>query len=257
MHLPHKQSDAITDCATRLHEVTSELLSAVSPSDRPQTFAASQDLLTEQPKELVWRVESGEVFYRVGAKQVTCHSPGDLLNLEPNQFERRGAYGCAETVTMTPFRRQDLLSSAPRELTEYLLLSSSFHRSALAQEIRADFQPAAGFVHFPAGETIIHQGAEAGRVYTLLEGEAEAVRDGVKVGEIHANEIFGALAVFTRQKRIASVLAKSDCTVLAVRKEEFADLAELQPQICLGLIEELSDKIHHLNTQVLSMQAKG
>jgi len=257
MHLPHKQSDAITDCATRLHEVTSELLGNISPSDGPKTFAASQDLLAGQPDELVWRVESGEVFYRVGAKQVTCHSPGDLLNLEPDHFEQRGAYGCAEAVTLTPYRRQDLLTSAPQQLSEYLLLSSSFHRSALAQEIRADFQPSAGFLHFPAGETIIHQGAEADRVYTLLEGEAEAMRDGVKVGDIHANEIFGALAVFTRQKRIASVVAKSDCTVLAVRKEEFADLAELQPQICLGLIEELADKIHHLNSQVLSMQAKG
>lgn len=257
MHLPHKQSDAITDCASRLYDVTAELVSCLRPSDSPKTFPASQDLLAGQPEALVWRVDSGTVFYRVGAKQVTCHSPGDLLNLEPGHFEPRGAYGCAEAVTLTPYHRQELLTHAPEQLNEYLLLSSSFHRSALAQEIRADFQPSAGFVHFPAGETIIHQGAEADRVYTLLEGEAEAVRDGIKVGDINTNEIFGALAVFTRQKRIASVIAKSDCTVLAVRKEEFADLAELQPQICLELIEELADKIHRLNTQVLSMQARG
>jgi len=257
MHLPHKQSDAVTDCATRLHDLASGLLGSISPSGGPKSFASSQDLLADQPEGLVWRVESGEVFYRVGAKQVTCHSPGDILGLEPGQFEPRGAYGCAEPVTLTPYARQDLLASAPQQLSEYLLLSSSFYRSALAQEIRADFQPSAGFVHYPAGEIIIHQGAEADQVYTLLEGEAEAMRDGIKVGDIHANEIFGALAVFTRQKRIASVVAKSDCTVLAVRKEEFADLAELQPQICLGLIEELADKIHQLNSQVLSMQAKG
>src|SRR5690625_7337213 len=79
-------------------------------------------------------------------------------------------------------------------------------------------------MHFSAGETIIAQGAEADRVFTLLEGKAEALRDGVKVGEVHADEIFGALAVFTRQRRMASVVAISDCTVLAVPKDEFIDL---------------------------------
>src|SRR5690606_30077103 len=123
--------------------------------------------------------------------------------------------------------------------TRHLVCLFCYYREALAQEIRAEFQPSAGFKHFNAGETIIQQGAEADQVYTLLEGSADALRDGVKVGEIHADEIFGALAVFTRQKRIASVVATTDCTVLAVRKEEFVDLIEVQPHICMGLIEEM------------------
>ena len=109
-------------------------------------------------------------------------------------------------------------------------------------------------MHYQAGETIIHQGDTADRVYTLLEGSADALCDGVKVGEVHPNEIFGALAVFTRQPRMASVVATSDCTLLAVRKEEFIELIEHQPQICLGLIEEMAAKINQLNGQLRDLK---
>src|SRR5690625_7407618 len=102
-------------------------------------------------------------------------------------------------------------------------------------------------MHFSAGETIIAQGAEADRVFTLLEGKAEALRDGVKLGEVHADEIFGALAVFTRQRRMASVVAISDCTVLAVPRDEVIDLVELEPQIGVGLMEEMASKFNESN----------
>lgn len=258
MHLPHKQSDTITDCAAKLREITTELLTELTPSGSAVELFSSDNLFSNQPEDRLWLILEGEAFYRVGAKQVTCLSAGDLLGLERQLSVEQGVYGCQGPITMIPYGRSELFSEAPpRALTEYFMYSSGFFRLALAQEIRAEFQPSAGFMHFPAGETIIHQGADADRVYTLLEGQAEARRDGVKVGEIFANEMFGALAVFTHQKRIASVVATSDCTVLAVRKEEFADLVELQPQICLGLVEELAQKIHELNGQLLAAQAKG
>src|SRR5690606_38374202 len=122
----------------------------------------------------------------------------------------------------------------------------SWYQQCLAQEIRSDYQPNAGFMHFKSGDMIITQGDEAEWVYTLLEGTAEALCDGVKVGDIHPDEIFGALAVFTRQKRMASVVATSDCTVLTVRKHEFIELIEHQPHICIGLIEEMAAKINQL-----------
>lgn len=117
-----------------------------------------------------------------------------------------------------------------------------------------DFTPLRGFLDFAKGETIINQGDEADLVYTLIEGSADAVCDGIKVGEIHQNEIFGALAVFTRQPRIASVVASSDCTVMTVGKEDFIRLIYEQPQLSVGLIEEMAAKINNLNNQLLSLK---
>ena len=116
------------------------------------------------------------------------------------------------------------------------------------------FQPSAGFIRVQAGETIIHQGDVAEHVYTLLEGHAEAYLDGVKVGDVNTQEIFGALAVFTRQPRMASVVAVTDCSLVAVRKEEFVELVEHQPQICLGVIEEMAEKIRQLNAELSDLK---
>jgi CRP/FNR family transcriptional regulator, cyclic AMP receptor protein len=117
-----------------------------------------------------------------------------------------------------------------------------------------DYSPIRGFLDFAKGETIINQGDEADLVYTLIEGSADALCDGIKVGEIHQNEIFGALAVFTRQPRIASVVASSDCTVMTVGKEDFIRLIYEQPQLSVGLIEEMAAKINHLNNQLLALK---
>lgn len=255
MHLPHKQSDTISDCAAHLRDAGADLVSSLTPAGEKQSFGISHDLLAHRANDQVWVITEGEAFYRVGGKQVTRHGAGDIVGLEPDLPIEVGVYGCSEPLTMVPYRRTDVVNH--ERFASYLMCANAFYRASLAQEIRAEFQPSAGFMHFMAGETIIHQGAEADQVYTLLEGDAHALRDGVKVGEIHADEIFGALAVFTRQKRMASVVAVSDCTVLAVRKEEFADLVEMQPQICLGLVEELAEKINQLNGQLLASQAKG
>jgi CRP/FNR family transcriptional regulator, cyclic AMP receptor protein len=117
-----------------------------------------------------------------------------------------------------------------------------------------DFTPNTGFSNFAPGETIIHQGNPADLVYTLIEGSADAICDGIKVGEIHQNEIFGALAVFTRQPRIASVVARTDCTVMMVNKDDFIQLIYQQPQISVGVIEEMAAKINELNNQLLALK---
>lgn len=262
MHLPHKQSDRITDLGTRLQELTEQLLHDLKPFAQPFMPPTSSDLFAEQPRERVFLIAEGQAQYRVGAKLVARFGQGDLIGLSRELDLASGVYASDAPILLVPFdfaqfEQRALLSRVElHRWTHYLLCLGSFYREALAQEIRSEFEPSAGFMHFREGEIIIEQGTEAERVYTLLEGRAEALCDGVKVGDVQENEIFGALAVFTRQKRMASVVAVTDCTVLAVRKEEFIDLIDIQPQICLGLIEEMAAKINQLNNQLLSLKAE-
>ncbi len=205
-------------------------------------------------------IAEGQVFFRVRGKLVTIFEAGDLLGVTRSLNLHEGQFSCTDSLQVVPYERDELIAHVNSDVklqknwAHYLVCNIAFFQQSLAQEIRAEFQPQAGFVHFQQGEIIIQQGDSADKVYTLLDGSADAVCDGVKVGDINANEIFGALAVFTRQPRIASVIATSDCTVLAVRKEEFVDLINHQPQICMTLIEEMASKINQLNTQLLAKQ---
>lgn len=262
MHLPSKQSDQLNNLAIKCRSLTEQLIAGLEPSGEAFSLDKSPDIFAGLPPTQLLLITEGQVSCRANNKLQALFEAGDLLGLGRSLNLPEGTYGCDAQITLVPYDRDDLVNHVnqnekrQRNWAYYLLSLTSFYRQALAQEMRGEFQPTAGFMHFRTGETIIEQGAVADRVYTLLEGTADAVCDGVKVGEIHADEIFGALAVFTRQKRIASVIASSDCTVLAVRKEEFIDLIDHQPQICVSLIEEMAAKINQLNNQLLQLTAK-
>lgn len=256
MHLPTKQSDSITDIAIKSRSLTELLLRNLLPAGNPIECDLSNDIFEGQLNTRLFLIAGGQVFYRVRGKLIAVLEEGDLVGLTRSLNLNEGLFGCIEPVTLIPYERDDVIdhvNSDPKlqkNWAHYLIANIAFYQQSLAQEIRAEFQPQAGFVHFNEGEIIIQQGDVADKVYTLLDGSADAICDGVKVGEINANEIFGALAVFTRQNRMASVVATSDCSVLAVRKEEFVDLIDHQPQICMGLIEEMATKINQLNNQL-------
>ena len=70
-------------------------------------------------------------------------------------------------------------------------------------------------------------------MFIIIEGHAEAYVDGQKVGDVQKDEIFGAMAVFTREKRSATVVASEPCTVMVIPKEQFLSLMQSNPRICL------------------------
>lgn len=262
MHLPTKQSDALSNLAFKCRALTETLLANLQPAGEPFAVPKTADLFAALPTKQLLLINEGQVSYSINGKLMMLFEAGDLLGLPRSLSLPEGLFSCDSPTSLTAYDRDDLVDHVnadekrQKNWAYYLLCQISYYQQSLAQEIRTEFQPTAGFMHFRQGETIIQQGATADRVYTLLEGGADAICDGIKVGEIHADEIFGALAVFTRQPRMASVVATSDCTVLAVRKEEFVELINHQPQICMGLIEEMAAKINQLNNQLLSLADK-
>ena len=259
MHLPSKESATLSDLAAKLYGL-SELLCSDLPPATQVHLAPDSDLLGELPTTQILRLREGQADYYLNGKLIMHCDSGDLLGLPRSLNLPSGEWRSSTSLVADVYERDTLVnhihsdSKRQRHWAHYLLCMQSFYEQALAQELRRPFQPSAGFLHYQAGETIIQQGDTADRVYTLLEGSADALRDGVKVGEVHPQEIFGALAVFTRQPRMASVVATSDCTLLAVRKEEFIELIDHQPQVCLGLIEEMAAKINQLNGQLRDLK---
>lgn len=256
MHLSTKQSESMSELALKLTALTELICAPTTPVGESFRVAASEDIFADIPPTRLLRVIEGRVDYYLQGKLILHFGAGDLLGLPRSLNLPQGQFSCSSPVDLVAYERDALVEQANSDLksqrnwTHFLVCYISYLEQALAQEARGEFQPSAGFLHYRTGETIIHQGETADQVYTLLEGSADAVCDGVTVGQIHANEIFGALAVFTRQPRMASVVATQDCTVLAVRKEEFIALIEYQPQICQGLIEEMASKINQLNGQL-------
>lgn len=256
MYFSDSQPDHFTDLASRLRDLV-RLLLADCPQQTPVKVLGT-DWLEQAPARQLYLLEQGRVRLQHQGKTVLVYEPGDLLGLSRSLKLPEGKLVADDQASLIPVNRDDLMAQAnrsedmQRHWALYLIAQTTLYREALSLEKRSQIQPSTGFLSFGPGETIIAQGDKADCVYTLLEGSAHATRDGVRVGEIHTDEMFGALAVFTRQPRNASVIADSHCSVMAVRKEDFIDLVEQQPQIGITLIEEMAAIINQLNRQIAS-----
>ena len=127
---------------------------------------------------------------------------------------------------------------------------------ALARLKQPEIRPATGFQHFAASEELIHQGDDADHVFVIIEGHAEAWVDGQKVGDVQKDEIFGAMAVFTREKRSATVIASEPCTVMVIPKDQFLSLMQSNPRIAHSLIESMARRIDLMNKEVTQLRAQ-
>ncbi|MEX1034090.1 MAG: cyclic nucleotide-binding domain-containing protein [Cellvibrionaceae bacterium] len=260
MHLPDKQETYVTTISHQLRGLTDKFLHGLSADGDGIRLENTSDLLASQPPTRLFLIKSGQLHSLHNRKLVYIAEAGDLVGLSRSMQLPEGPLHSDGPVEVIPYQLDALMrhvhssDALQRHWTYYLISLYSFFRECLAQEIPNQFKPATGFLQFDEGDTIIQQGEEAECVYTMLEGKADAIRDTVKVGEIHAEEIFGAMAVFTGQPRNATVKATDNCSVLAVRKDEFLDLVAHQPQVCLSLVEEMAEKINQLNRQVLDLQ---
>ena len=138
--------------------------------------------------------------------------------------------------------------------SHYLLCQNSMMMNHVARLTQEQTRPAAGFQNCQPGEVIIKEGDEAEHVYTIISGEADVFADGVKVGEIGEDEVFGAMAVFTGEKRSATVQAKTAFTIMAVPQDDFVHLIEAQPKAAVNLIENLARRINAMNQQLIEQQ---
>lgn len=113
-----------------------------------------------------------------------------------------------------------------------------------------------GFRRFAEGELILQQGDEAEYVYTIMEGGAAVLVDGVPVGEVGTDEIFGALAVLTGGRRSATVVASRSCRVMMVHRDEFFSLVKTHPQLFMALVQDMARTIFKLNDRVVDLQGR-
>ena len=260
MQLPDYQPEALSSLALEIRAQIQEILKFVKPVGDTIVMGSTDDIFIGQQEDIIFLVKSGQVQCRQQNKLIYSAESGDLVGLFRAQNLLDGQFEIAESAQLIPYSLSVLQEVCNENnnlqlvWAQFLLGLSCFFNQALAYEIPKQFKPATGFLQFEEGDVIINQGEQAECVYTLLEGSADVTRDGIKVGEIQAEETFGAMALFTKQPRNATVTATSSCSVLAVRKDEFMDLVSHQPQVCMGLIEEMADKINLLNQKVLNLQ---
>lgn len=260
MYLLGEQPAYADRLINRLQGIPAQLMEGLAPSAPPIEIKGSDDLTGELPAQHLFIIESGLLHALVDERPLFYMQEGDLLGLRQGIELPVYRYRCEETIRLIPYLRAAVLQHIHADLrrqelfTEYLIGQTALLSDALARLKQPEIHPTTGFQHFAAGEELIRQGDDADNVFIIIEGHAEALVDGQKVGDVQRDEIFGAMAVFTQEKRSATVIATSACTVMLIPKDQFLSLMQSNPKIAHSLIESMARRIDLLNKEVTQLR---
>jgi NADH dehydrogenase len=92
-----------------------------------------------------------------------------------------------------------------------------------------------GQEHFEPGQDVFRQGDLGDRIYIILSGEADVIRedDGLErtLARLKAGEYFGEMALLNKTTRTATVRCVSSMDALSLPKHEFTALAANLPEL--------------------------
>jgi len=101
-------------------------------------------------------------------------------------------------------------------------------------------------LHLNAGETLFWQGAKGETAYVVLSGEMNVNVDGASgnrtVATFGRGELFGELALLCDVPRTATLVAKSETTLLSMSKDNFMKLVEENPEVSLNLTRVIAGR---------------
>lgn len=261
MYLLGEQPAYADALINRLQNIPSRLLEGLAPCGPAVEFSAIDDLAAALPADQLFMLKSGLLHGCIENRALFYLHEGDLIGLRQDMDLPRCRLRSDTPLTLTPYLRsavfQHIYADPQRSelFLQYMAGQTALLSDAVARLKQPEFRSTNGFQRVASGEVLIHQGDEADHVFVIIDGHAEAFVDGLKVGDVPKDEIFGAMAVFTNEKRNASVITSEPSTIMRIPKDQFLSLAQSNPKIAGSLIESMARRINLLNQQVVQLSA--
>lgn len=205
----------------------------------------------------VFVVLNGSIAWSRNEASILVLEPGDIIGIEEGWGIGAGAYSTEFAVKADYYHVEDIKNAISRSSefqllwTKFLTLRLCLMNSVFLSLLKGEKKFVPIIRSFQKGEAIIVEGTSGDEVYTLLGGHADVLVDGVRVGEVFTDEIFGALAALTDLPRTATVVATEECKALSVTKQNFLDLMKGRPAIVFKMVEDMARAIVDLNKQVV------
>lgn len=261
MYLMGEQPAYADALINRLQSIPAQLLEGLSPCGATLEIEPGADLSGLLPEHQLFLLDRGVIQASVEQRPLFYLHEGDLVGLRRGIEHPQCQLSCDVPLSLTPYLRTEVFRHIYADeqrsewLLQYLIGQTALLCDAIARLKPPELRSNNGFKRVEPGEVLITQGDDADHVFVILEGHAEAFVDGHKVGDVPKDEIFGAMAVFTGEKRSASVIANEPSTIMLIPKEHFLSLTQSNPRIAHSLIESMARRIDLLNKEVTRLMA--
>ena len=96
------------------------------------------------------------------------------------------------------------------------------------------------------GEVILEEGEESTDAYIILEGEVDILKKNKVIATLNENSLFGEIGLVDQRPRTATCVAKTNCILGAVTKENYMILLENRPKVVLPILRLITDRMRSL-----------
>jgi len=256
MYLLGKNPEQTDNILARVKKISEHLFADIPEPESVLTQTGIEDLYGQNKTDSLYIIAEGTIAATFEDQTSIIYETGDLIGLSHCYGLPSPRFYSEEPIVLHQYDATTLLKFATSDKekqsmwTSYLITLNAAFIDAYGQLAKQIPSPKTGFIEYNKGDEIIKQGDIATFVYSIISGSAEVFVDGIKVGEVLQDELFGAMAVFTGSKRSASVVAAEHCSILSVPKEEFITLMHARPETTMTLIENMARCITDLNSKV-------
>ncbi len=98
-------------------------------------------------------------------------------------------------------------------------------------------------VDVKAGEVLYRQDRRHHEAYVIESGTAEVIIDGETIAEIPEGQMVGEIGLLTKESSTATVVAKTDMTVLVIPYQRFDQILHSTPTLGIDLARELARRL--------------
>ena len=207
----------------------------------------------------IYLVKEGMITETYQNQTIVNYEKGDLIGLDGIFQNKITAFENDFAVTVDEYDSQQLINEIFNDKNKFLIMNK--YLSCLGQSYQllmshfnkqdAEFNPE--FRHYDKDDVIIEEGTEGNEVFTLMAGTTKVISNGIEVGEVNKNELFGAIAALTNTKRTASIIATSACETIVVKKDNFHGLLTARPDTIEQLIGDMARTIVSCNERILQL----
>jgi len=118
----------------------------------------------------------------------------------------------------------------------------------MSESLLKIFNPATGNLALKGGAHLFNAGdATNGKMYVLLEGQAEVLVNDMMVELVQPGAVIGELAMIDQEPRSATIRCVKDCSFAEVDEERFFYLIQRTPGFALEVMKVMASRLRRAN----------
>lgn len=103
---------------------------------------------------------------------------------------------------------------------------------------------------FEAGQTIFREGEPGDALFVVVEGELDVQVAGKTVETVRPGGIVGEMALIDRERRSATVVARTSGRFVRVDEKRFTFLVEQTPFFALQVMRIMAERLRRMDSRV-------